>query len=86
MIKHIKISNLSTKLLRKPLTAIVEPDNEGYIARTIDLPLYGYGDTEKEAVDNLKYEIETTYNELIQTTQLSEEWLRHKKFLQKIIV
>ena len=86
MIKHIKISNLLTKLLRKPLTAIVEPDDEGYIARTIDLPLYGYGDTEKEAVDNLKYEIETTYNELIQTTQLSEEWLKHKEFLQKIIV
>jgi len=86
MIKHIKISNLSTKLLKQPLTAIVEPDDEGYIARTIDLPLYGYGDTEKEAIGNLKYEIETTYNELMQTTQLSEEWIKHKKFLQKIIV
>jgi len=39
MIKHIKISNLLTKLLRKPLTAIVEPDDEGYIARTIDFTL-----------------------------------------------
>jgi len=85
MFAYVRIADLISKSLKKPLMAIVEPDDEGYIARTVDLPLYGYGNTMKEAIDNLKYEIESTYDELKQGDNLSEEWAKYKKFLGEII-
>ena len=85
MFAYVRIIDLISKTLKKPLMAIIEKDDEGYIAHTVDLPLYGFGGTMMEAIDNLKYEIETTYDELKQRDNLSEEWAKYKKFLSEII-
>ena len=80
-----KINILQTKKLKEPIEAILEPDDEGYIIRTIDLPLFGYGDDPIEAIQNLKSEIESLYDDLMMDDNFSDEWLRYKNFLKKII-
>jgi uncharacterized protein YqgQ len=79
----IKINLLPSKNLKIPLDAIVEPDGEGFIARTVDLPLYGYGDDRIEAIEMLKYEIESLYDELMEDDNFSDEYLRIKRFLSE---
>ncbi len=66
--------------------AIIESDDEGFIARTIDLPLYGYSEDPIEALQNLKYEIESLYDDLMEDNNFSQEWLNYKKFLQERII
>ncbi len=61
----VKIQILNKYKLLKPLDAIVDPDDGGFIARSIDLPLYGYGDDPTEAVQALKNEIESLYDDLM---------------------
>jgi len=82
----VKINILPSKSLREPLDTIVEPDADGFIARTTDLPLYGYGDDPVEAVDALKCEIESLYNDLMEDDEFSEKWLRIKSFLRNRII
>lgn len=81
----IKITLLPNKKLKESIEAILEPDDEGYIVRTIDLPLYSYGDDPIEAIQNLKYEIESVYDDLMEDNNFSVEWLRYKNYLSKII-
>ena len=81
----IKIHFLPHKRLRIPLDAVLEPDENGYIARTAEIPLYGSGGTPEEAVDMLKREIESLYNDLMEDDQYSDEWLRIKVFLKDCI-
>ena len=78
----IKINVLPNKKLRESLDAVVETDDEGFIARTTDIPLYGYGDDPIEAIDNLKCEIETLFDDLMEHDQFADEWLEIKKFLR----
>lgn len=84
--ERIQINRLITKELAAPLDAVVEADGEGYIARNPDLPLYGYGDDIVEAIDHLKEEIETLYEELMEDDNFTEEWFRIKAFLKKRII
>ncbi len=81
-INFIKINMLSTIRLRSPLDAVVEPDDDGFIARTTDIPLFGFGDDPIEAVNALKCEIESLYNDLMEDENFSEEWLEIKIFLR----
>ena len=71
----VRINNLVEKRLSCSLDVIVEPDGEGFLARTPDLPLYGYGDDRIEAIDMLKREIESFYEDLIQDDGFSSEYL-----------
>lgn len=82
----IKISFLITKELNPPLDAVVEADGDGFIARTTDIPLYGFGDDPIEAVEALKHEIESLYNELMEDDEFSSEWLLIKKLLKSRIM
>jgi len=82
----IKINFLITKRLSKPLDAVVEPDDDGFIARLTDIPLYGFGDDPIEAVETLKYEVESLYNELLEDDEFSHEWLIIKDFLKSRII
>ena len=82
-IGFIKIHFLTTKNLKKPLDAVVEPDGDGFIARTTDIPLYGFGDDPIEATEALKSEIESLWNELAEDNLFAEEWLRIKRFLKE---
>jgi hypothetical protein len=82
----IKINFLATKRLSIPLDIIVEPDDGAFIARTTDIPLYGYGDDVMEAVEALKYEIESLYNDLTEDDSFSEDWLKIRDFLRERII
>ena len=78
---HIQINRLPNNLLKAPLDVLVEPDQQGFVARTPDLPLAGYGQDRIEAIDMLKGEIESLFEELRENDDVSEEWLGIKKFL-----
>lgn len=82
----VEIGVLPHKLLRQPLSALLENDGDGFIARSIDLPLFGYGDDPIEAVNNLKAEIESLYDDLMEDDQFSAEWLNYKRFLQERVM
>ena len=85
VVGFIKINKLPNKKLLSPLDAIIEPDGDGFIARTTDLPLYAFGDDTVEAVDSLKHEIESLYNDLMKDDEFTEDWLRIKAFLKERI-
>ncbi|MFH1993257.1 MAG: hypothetical protein ABIK98_12790 [Pseudomonadota bacterium] len=82
----IKINRLQKRKLKEPLEIIVEPDDEGFLARTADMPLYGCGDDRIEAVDMLKREIESLYDDLMEGDNFSEEYLKIKFFLSERVV
>ena len=77
----VKINFLPTKNLKAPIDAILERDGEGFIARTLEIPLYGYGEDPIEAMDTLKREIESLYEDLMEDDNYTEDWLRIKAFL-----
>jgi len=78
---HIQINRLSNNVLKAPLDVLVEPGEQGFVARTPDLPLVGYGQDRIEAIDMLKGEIESLFEELRENDDVSEEWLGIKNFL-----
>lgn len=78
---YIKLHTLPNRALTVPLDVAVEPDDGGYIARSFDLPLYGYGDDPVEAVDALKCEIESLIDDLLENDDLTPEFVRIKSFL-----
>ena len=82
----LKINILVTKGLRQPLDVLLEADGEGFIARTVDFDLFGYGDDRKEAIDALKYEIESLYYDLMEDDDFTDEWRGVKAYLQQQIV
>ncbi len=81
----IKISFLPHKHLQVPLDTVLEPDGTGFIARTTEIPLYGHGNNPEEAVEMLKREIESLYEDLMEDDEFSEEWLTIKRFLMERI-
>lgn len=38
-------------VLNPPLDVVVEPDGDSFIARTVDMPLYGVGDDPLDAIE-----------------------------------
>ncbi|MBI4746256.1 MAG: hypothetical protein HY786_06925 [Deltaproteobacteria bacterium] len=79
----VKIQALQHLKLTVPLDAVVEIDADGFIARTVDLPLYGFGNDRLEAISALKKEIESLYNDLMEDDRFTDEWLGYKNFLKK---
>jgi len=82
----VKLRLLSHRKLNEPIDVIIEPDGDAFIARTIDLPLYGCGSDRIEALSMLKSEIESLYEDLMEDDLFSEEWLNYKDFLKKRII
>lgn len=82
---YVRVSSLPNKTLKSPLDIVVEVDGNGYIARTVDLPIYGNGDDAIEAIDMLKREIETLYDDLKSDDDFTEDWLKIKRFLAERI-
>ncbi len=78
----VKIDCLPHKRLLSQLDVIIEPDSNGFIARTPDIPLYGYGEDPIEAIDSLKSEIETLYDDLMADDEFTDDWLRIKEYLK----
>ena len=82
----IKLNMLETKRLRSPLDVIIEEDGEGFIARAVDFSLFGCGDDRIEAIEALKFEIESLYFDLLEDDNFTEEWLSTKNFLKELII
>ncbi len=80
-----EINRLLNKTLKRPLAIVVEPDSDGYIARTPDIPVYGFGDDQVEAIETLKSEIESLYNDLMEDDEFTDDWLSIKQFLRELI-
>lgn len=82
----LQINRLPSKHLSQPISVLIEDDKEGFLARTPDLPLYGYGEDRLEAIEMLKREIESLYNDLMEDDSFSEEYSKIKEFLINRIV
>ena len=63
------------------MNVIVELDENGYIARNPNLPLYGYGDDKLEAIEMLQREIKALYEELISDDNYTDDWFKIRDFL-----
>jgi hypothetical protein len=81
----IRVSFLPNKSLKIPIDAVLERDGEGYIARTLEMPLYGSGEDAWQAIDALKWEIESLYDDLMEDDNFADEWLKIKEFLRQRI-
>lgn len=75
------INFLGGKPLKRPLSVLIEKDDNEYIARTPDLPLYGLGESKMEAIDALNREVASLYDDLMKDDDYSDEWLQIKAFL-----
>lgn len=84
-IGYVRVNSLPNKILKSALDIVVEADGDRYIARTVDLPLYGNGDDPIEAIDMLKREIESLYDDLMNGDDFTEDWLKIKRFLAERI-
>jgi hypothetical protein len=81
----VKINFLPNKNLRVPIEVTIQRDGEGFIARTLEIPLYGYGEDYYEAIAALKREIESLYDDLMEDDNFTDDWLKIKKFLRERI-
>ncbi|HXK48854.1 MAG TPA: hypothetical protein PKW56_00145 [Clostridiales bacterium] len=82
---YSKIDSLIKYKLNNAIEITVEYDEIHYLAKTKTLPLYACGENREEAVKNLKYEIESLYEDLQSDDDFSPEWLKHKKYLNSIV-
>lgn len=84
----LTISRLETHLLSSPVSVIVEPDENLFLAKTPDFPLlYGVGDDRVEAVEMLQREIESLWRDLQEEPEpLNEEWECTRRLLNKLVV
>ncbi|KFZ44929.1 hypothetical protein KD27_02535 [Smithella sp. D17] len=78
----IMIDRLITLKFSKPLSVIIEPDDDAYIVRCPDLPVFGFANDPLEAIASLKREIESLYFELMADDNFSPQWLDYKEFLR----
>jgi len=71
----------------RPITAVVTPIEDGFEAGLFDANLFSTGDTEVEALDNLKSMIVETYSALeeLGDSQLGPGPLRQKKILSALV-
>jgi len=82
---YVRVNSLPNKILKSPLDIVVEADGDGYIARSVDLPIYGNGDDPIEAIDMLKREIESLHDDLMNGDDFTDDWLKIKRFLAERI-
>jgi hypothetical protein len=80
-----RINLLPNKKICEPIEAILERDDEGFIARTIELPLYGCGADPMDAIEMLKSEIESLYDDLMVDDNFTDDWIRAKEYLNSKI-
>ena len=80
------IECLDRKSLKVPLDVFIEADDECFLARNPDLPLYGMGYSPMEAIEMLKREIESLYDDLMGGDDFTDNWTSIKAFLEKKVV
>ncbi|MCF8092528.1 MAG: hypothetical protein K9K40_08705, partial [Desulfotignum sp.] len=77
----IQLHTLVTKRLRSPIEVLLEPDGDGFIARSVDVPVFGYGDDRVEAVDAFKHELESLYFDLTEDDEFTDDWHAIRDYL-----
>lgn len=80
------LNSLVTKRLVAPLSVLLEQDERSFLAQTVDMPLYGSGNTPLEAIKALQREVESLYNDLMADDNFSDEWLARKKLMAAIVL
>lgn len=80
-----KIDTLVSLELRKAIDFFIERDDGGFIAKSPNFPLYGFGDDIYEAIEMLKVEIETLYFDLNEDDKITDSWISIKALLNSII-
>lgn len=85
--RNIFIDTLHSEdyVLRKPIPVSIEHEEQVYIASNYDLGLYGYGDTENEAIDDLRESIIGCYEDLKQEKELGPIPLRMMGYYKEIV-
>jgi predicted RNase H-like HicB family nuclease len=87
LFERVRIRSLDHRRLVHPIDVVVEPDGDGFIAKTPELTeVFGFGDAASEAVDSLKREIESLYEDLMQDDNFTPAWLRVKTFLKNLVL
>ncbi len=82
---ELELTRLNSFSLTAPLKIIVQPDGEGWLAETIDYPLYCYDETYTGAIEGLKLEIEDVYYDLMKDNDFSPSWLEIKNQLKTLL-
>jgi len=81
--KAVLISRLVTLDLTRPITVVVENDEQDFLARSPDLPqLYGYGKTESDALAFLVEEIESLWDDLSEDDDFAPSWAPVREYLK----
>lgn len=85
--KSIQIDSLNSDcyVLKRPITITIERDDNSFIANSYDVGLYAVGDTEIEAIDDLKALIVEVYNDLLGEESLQPIPKRMLLFLKEVI-
>lgn len=85
--RNIFIGTLHSEdyVLRKPIPVSIEHEEQVYVASNYDLGLYGYGDTENEAIDDLRESIIGCYEDLKQEKELGPIPSRMMAYYEEII-
>ncbi len=79
------ISEIDGIKLDQKIPIHVEKEDGEYIAESVMFPLFGCGETEEEAIEHLKHEILSLYEDLMEDDEFSDEFLRYKDKLKSII-
>ena len=82
----LEINFVGEKRLKNPISIIIESDENAFIARSPDFPIYGYGESQLEAIESYKRELYSMYQDLKEDDNFSPDWLAIKKFLDKNLV
>lgn len=83
---NVEINSLVTLRLRTSMSVVVEPDDDAFIARNNDLPLFGLADDWIGAVSSLQKEIESLYYDLMEDDNFSDQWMAYKKLLRDKVI
>lgn len=79
------MTELRGRDLKEKIPVRIEKEEGEYIAESLDYPLYGCGETKEEAVEHLKHEILSLYEDLMDDDNFSDEFLRYKEKLKSIV-
>lgn len=83
---QVPINRLVTYSLRKPIACMVEPDDDEWLAQVPDIPqVFGLGKTTTLAVQALMDEIESLYDDLLESDDFTPDWLALRSYLKGII-
>ncbi|MDT8390550.1 MAG: type II toxin-antitoxin system HicB family antitoxin [Lentisphaeria bacterium] len=83
----LTIQRLATLPLKTPLSVIVSPDEDAWLAKAPDVPqALGFGDDSFEAVEDLKEQIEEFIRELHEDDNFSRALLSQRSFLDSLVV